>query len=856
MHDAGPARTVAPLQAHRETVIAACVFALVTAAFYHRPLFFQEAFFSRDILPLFHPFREIIHRRILEGDVPLWNPNIFGGLPLVGYLVVGPLYPLNLILVPFESVFAITLSVVIHHFLAALGMWLFLRRFGVGLRAGIGAAVAYGFCGYIVSADSDTVFVYGMTWLPWIGWALDRTFEERTLGSRVRLALLFAMQILCGDVQMVVVTGAVCLLLVAVRRETSTPVLRIGELAISFLLATGLSAVQLLPFLDLARESLRWGGLSESEAWLWSFHPARIVELFTPCPFGTVVGGGPFWGAALVTPPRDIPWSHGLYLGVSVLFCGVFARRLHHRLALALWITGAAALLLAMGHHAAFLSRCLRQLLPLWSSFRYPEKWLALTSFCLVAAGGLGAQGLMLSAKNGGEPTNGVVPVNVPRRFGARPLYLAVSLTLVALAAWGSLFLYRETISLVVGEVIRAGGRGDVSVVEAMEVLRRSLGWPLLLLSSIGLLLYLQRRGRLSPVAVAYLWMSILLFDVVAANLPLVNTTNRRLYDQPVPFIEAIRKAARQERPFRVYSVNREFATTFAIPREELNVRARAWHRLSLFPNTAMTAGLFLATGYPSILADFDQVWRTAAPHPDRLLKMMGIRFVVDSVAQPAYPNTKRMRPILELRPVNLRLLEMTDPAPLARIVHQVRRVRRWKGVIEALDNPEFDVMTEVILQEETFRSRTTGTVEPAGAGSETRSQRFTASSSEREPEAGSGGRFSRRDAEESARIVVYRPEEVVVEAKLQTEGYLVLADRYDPGWRATVDGEPRPLLRANGMQRAVRLEPGHHRIAFRYSPPSVRLGTAATLSTLMALALLWVRSLRNRHKHCNGSRR
>ena len=48
----------------------------------------------------------------------------------------------------------------------------------------------------------------------------------------------------------------------------------------------------------------------------------------------------------------------------------------------------------------------------------------------------------------------------------------------------------------------------------------------------------------------------------------------------------------------------------------------------------------------------------------------------------------------------------------------------------------------------------------------------------------------------------------------------LVLADTGHPGWRATVDGRPAPLLSADGCLRAVALpQPGPHQVAFTYRP-------------------------------------
>ena len=53
----------------------------------------------------------------------------------------------------------------------------------------------------------------------------------------------------------------------------------------------------------------------------------------------------------------------------------------------------------------------------------------------------------------------------------------------------------------------------------------------------------------------------------------------------------------------------------------------------------------------------------------------------------------------------------------------------------------------------------------------------------------------------------------------------LVLADRWDNGWRAFVDGKPVPILVANQAIRGVVLPAGRATLEFRYQSASVRLG-------------------------------
>ena len=76
-----------------------------------------------------------------------------------------------------------------------------------------------------------------------------------------------------------------------------------------------------------------------------------------------------------------------------------------------------------------------------------------------------------------------------------------------------------------------------------------------------------------------------------------------------------------------------------------------------------------------------------------------------------------------------------------------------------------------------------------------------------------------------TAQIVEDLPERVVIEAELDSPGYLLLADTYDPGWTATDDGRPAPIRPAYLAFRAVYLTAGRHAVVFTYRPAGFAAG-------------------------------
>jgi uncharacterized membrane protein YfhO len=88
-------------------------------------------------------------------------------------------------------------------------------------------------------------------------------------------------------------------------------------------------------------------------------------------------------------------------------------------------------------------------------------------------------------------------------------------------------------------------------------------------------------------------------------------------------------------------------------------------------------------------------------------------------------------------------------------------------------------------------------------------------------------------------RVEALRPDRTVLAADLSRPGYVVLVDTFDPGWRATVDGVPAPVVRANLAFQAVAVPAGTHRIELVYRPRSLLVGLAlsgAALATALVV--------------------
>jgi hypothetical protein len=109
----------------------------------------------------------------------------------------------------------------------------------------------------------------------------------------------------------------------------------------------------------------------------------------------------------------------------------------------------------------------------------------------------------------------------------------------------------------------------------------------------------------------------------------------------------------------------------------------------------------------------------------------------------------------------------------------------------------------------------------------------------------GAGPAFSGEGATGTVRIESYQPERVILDARMDRPGVVILNDLDARGWTATLDGAPTPIYLANALVRGVLVDAGVHRIEMSYALPGLREGLVLSCAALLvclalgALALL-----------------
>src|SRR5581483_8032505 len=78
-----------------QPLLALFILALLAIAFYWDVLFTNRAIFPWDAFDFFYPLLSYVHEELQQLRMPLWNPYLFGGFPIIADPEAQIFYPPN-----------------------------------------------------------------------------------------------------------------------------------------------------------------------------------------------------------------------------------------------------------------------------------------------------------------------------------------------------------------------------------------------------------------------------------------------------------------------------------------------------------------------------------------------------------------------------------------------------------------------------------------------------------------------------------------------------------------------------------------------------------------------------------------
>lgn len=687
-------------------------------------------------------------------------------------------YPLDLLLAVRPTPESTSWLLTLHLPMAALGMYALARELGQRRPGAFCAGAAFALGGLAASSLNLYVYLQALALAPFVALALRRA---ALAGGRavVAAALLVALSVSTLAIEFV---GQAVLFGVALGLETAPWPAAARRMAAAVTLGVGLAAVPVAVMLGLLPETSRGAGFASEIALANAVHPAALLQALVPGVFGSLhAPADAFWGGRFFS--KGFPYFVSLYVGPFVLALGAAGLGpLPRRRRLLLLALGAAGLWFSLGERgglAAWVSE-----LPGLRAVRFPSKALLLPHLALTLLAGSGIDALAAGS--------------CWRRFLSASVALAAlpaALGLVALgrpdlvgAAFGlELADPRPLAGVVAGEMGRAALLAGIAVIAAVAV----------------------RAGRLRPpLAAAALCVAVVL-DLSRAGAGL-NPQVRGSFFDPAPELAAARLDDPAGGRLFSFETERSPAARAFLERARSGRVAGAFllHRRLMAPYTNIVDRVETALGKdlggvvlhgpelapeeydPALLSRILPRLRDAGV--SHLLSLDALdhpALALVTTAPAGPPGT------------TLHLYRMEGALPVAYVACQVRVPPPARAATATLE-PGFDARREVVLGRPVETSCRSG----------------------------------------SARLVRRRPGLDLYDVEADGAGVLVTRDSFASGWGAAVDGRPTSVLLANGKHRGVPVAAGRHRVEFRYEPPGLRAGLAASGLALAACALLWWR--------------
>jgi hypothetical protein len=167
------------------------------------------------------------------------------------------------------------------------------------------------------------------------------------------------------------------------------------------------------------------------------------------------------------------------------------------------------------------------------------------------------------------------------------------------------------------------------------------------------------------------------------------------------------------------------------------------------------------------------------------------------------------------------------DPLPRAKLYWRTEVIPDTEQALEAIDRGTIPIRDTLLLHER------------AGEGG----------SGDRGAEARDRGEAAAGDVE----FVAYQPGRMELRVTNPADGWLYLAEKFAPGWRARLDGEPVRLWRAFVAFEALPVPAGTHEISLEYRPLSIRIGALVSAASGVAILALLMTSRRRRGTSWEG---
>jgi hypothetical protein len=751
-----------------------------------------------------------------SGKIPLWNPNMLAGQPLVANSQPALFYPPNLLLRWLDPGVVASIRSMFNLFVAGFFTFLLSRELRFSKSGAMLSAVAFSFSGALIVGPGHA-YANSMVWLPFTLWTIEKMLKQSSmLFWALMTSIGIGLSILGGHPESTFHNALVIALYMAARLLWLKASTRIKlQLIMSFVLAVVvglmLGAVQWLPFVSwlsysansTQSRSAAWGAESVFYSSSWLSNLALLLTLIFPGFFGNPVDGTYRWPFSTFQNYLEQSMYIGL-IPLALMVGAVIAPKKRKYMAMSIFAVMAIVLLAVALRLPGFE---VVNHLPIFDRVNNTRlKWYFSFLAAILAGFGLDRFAAALAAHKASNkriiyPVTAVFATALVILLGvvAGKYVLTPALEihpdsfihhfLFDIFSWRH---FRTTITifvLVVGSVILLYAFADRQSANFTNIKCVTVyNW------TKGNRDTSRKRGsspnlfqKWNPVSLK----SALLFLTFVELVVLAYAYNTTLSkDKIFPAVRLTETLEQDPDVFRILAVPPTF-----------------------WPNYGAVYGLFHVGGYDLPVfgryadiyeaqggSGYRQSWSPDWP----LVDWMNIKYVIS-------PEAYELEKLELVYEDGYRVYRNKDVLPRAYMVHDTQVIDSDEKMLETLTGGDIDLGRTVLLENELPVEQQSAITRPS---------------------------VKTGTSIETTRITLFANDRVELEVETETPGVLVMSDVLSPGWKAMVDERPAALHRANYTFRAVFVPAGAHRVTFFYQPLDFQIGSILSLLGLLVLGI------------------
>lgn len=721
--------------------------------------------------------------RAKTGEIPLWNPAIFCGVPT--YYATWPnSFNIDYLIGKIGKVIDWKLS---WFTLALIGLLLIFQLLEIPWYYSLAGVLAFLFYPHYQALITVGHFakVRAVCAMPLVVFGFMNLIKKRNLLSFLWFAIFFSLQLRTQHYQIIFYTllllMAIGIWQIVIWIKTAQPQ-KIGVAFALFTPALGLAVLMSAQPLFVANEytpySTRGGqainlkaepeqemvkssGVTFEYATRWSFHPKELATLIVPRFYGGT-SQEPYTGKAYPQlRGREIPGYWGSmpftqsseYMGIITIVLAILGIWFYRRdgFVISIFVLLIFSFLLALGSNFPVLYKALFLHLPYFSKFRVPSMILILINFIVIICSVYGLKGLAENFDN--------------QKYKA------------ALVVSGFFFLFGLFYILIPGGLSYTSAQdaqymNNPQVLEMLRTARREFMQTdtLRMLAFIAGFITLLVLFKMKKIRTDLLIIGIILLIAI----DLISISKRFLRTEDLVDAKSIE---------RRYFAETQFDKILQGDPDMFRVLGLG----SLFQSNDPAYRYQIVTGYspikPQRIQDIIDNNLMAGRAPDQLnwnvINMLNAKYIIS----PGLLNEGNLT-LLGVDQQRKTALYLNPKAlPRAFFVSELKYFSSEKEVVAFMNTAEFDPALMALI-------------------------------------CGSDAPATGLDVQGNIRIKTYTPNHINLEVETNRQAFLVLADAFYPvGWKARIDGIETTILPTNYVLRGIHVPPGRHEVEFAFKP-------------------------------------